>query len=190
MAWKPSIPPRPPRKLREFAFATRISGAAASSSRSAPAQSDGCQRELVYARVARRRAPHLKAAAIPHVPSGQQRASSFMLCNANHHQPPRPVFLEPHHFEYLRTQVLVPLVARPRTSGGLRSGRSLLHREEPYTPLPDGLEAVPDIHRWTCRISPPILKRFECAGARARRYYIPALKQMAECAAGAVFQAT
>jgi chemotaxis protein methyltransferase CheR len=62
-------------------------------------------------------------------------------------------FREPHHFEYLREQVLAPLIANSSASRRLRiwsAGCST--GEEPYSIAMTVLETLPDLRRWDVRI--------------------------------------
>jgi chemotaxis protein methyltransferase CheR len=112
------------------------------------------KRELVYARVARR----LRALNLKSFREYRRRlkadggAELVQLCNAITTNL-TAFFREPHHFEYLRTEVLGPLVAKPPQHRRLRiwsAGCST--GEEPYSIAMTVLEAVPDIHRWDIRI--------------------------------------
>ena len=62
-------------------------------------------------------------------------------------------FREPHHFDYLREQVLKPRAADPRGSRRVRiwsAGCST--GEEPYSIAMTVLEAIPELARWDLRI--------------------------------------
>jgi chemotaxis protein methyltransferase CheR len=112
------------------------------------------KRELVYARVARRlRALNLKSfREYRRLLKADGGAELVQLCNAITTNL-TAFFREPHHFEYLRTEVLGPLVAKPPHHRKLRiwsAGCST--GEEPYSIAMTVLEAVPDIHRWDIRI--------------------------------------
>ena len=112
------------------------------------------KRELVYGRLARRlRALQLRSFAeyreILSQDGGQEIAE---LCNAITTNL-TAFFREPHHFEYLREQVLLPLAADPAGDRRLRiwsAGCST--GEEPYSIAMTVLEAIPDLRRWDIRI--------------------------------------
>jgi chemotaxis protein methyltransferase CheR len=142
-------------KLREFAFGEEDFQAL----RTLVKQVTGinltdAKRELVYARLARRlRALNLKSFREyrKHL-KADGGAELVQLCNAITTNL-TAFFREPHHFEYLRTQVLGPMVANPTHDRRLRiwsAGCST--GEEPYSIAMTVLEAVPDIHRWDIRI--------------------------------------
>jgi chemotaxis protein methyltransferase CheR len=111
------------------------------------------KRELVYGRLARRlRALQLQSFAeyrhlLAH--DGGQEIAQF--CNAITTNL-TAFFREPHHFEYLRDQVLAPMVngTTPRRlriwSAGCSTG------EEPYSLAMTILETLPDVRRWDVRI--------------------------------------
>lgn len=111
------------------------------------------KRELVYGRLARRlRALQLQSFAeyrhlLAH--DGGQEIAQF--CNAITTNL-TAFFREPHHFDYLRDQVLAPMVngTTPRRlriwSAGCSTG------EEPYSLAMTILETLPDVRRWDVRI--------------------------------------
>lgn len=142
-------------KLREFAFGEDDFQAL----RTLVKQETGinltdAKRELVYARVARRlRALNLKSfRQYRRLLKGDGGAELVQLCNAITTNL-TAFFREPHHFEYLRTQVLGPMVAAPPPQRRLRvwsAGCST--GEEPYSIAMTILEAVPDVQRWDIRI--------------------------------------
>jgi chemotaxis protein methyltransferase CheR len=111
------------------------------------------KRELVYGRLARRlRALQLQSFAeyrhlLAH--DGGQEIAQF--CNAITTNL-TAFFREPHHFDYLREQVLAPMVnsSTPRRlriwSAGCSTG------EEPYSLAMTVLETLPDVRRWDVRI--------------------------------------
>lgn len=142
-------------KLREFAFGEDDFQAL----RTLVKQVTGinltdAKRELVYARVARRlRALNLKSfRQYRRLLKGDGGAELVQLCNAITTNL-TAFFREPHHFEYLRTQVLGPMVAAPPPQRRLRvwsAGCST--GEEPYSIAMTILEAVPDVQRWDIRI--------------------------------------
>ena len=111
------------------------------------------KRELVYGRLARRlRALQLQSFAQYRevlAQDGGQEIAQF--CNAITTNL-TAFFREPHHFDYLRDQVLAPLAdgaANRRLriwSAGCSSG------EEPYSLAMTILEALPDVRRWDVRI--------------------------------------
>jgi chemotaxis protein methyltransferase CheR len=111
------------------------------------------KRELIYGRLARRlRALQLQSFAeyrhlLAH--DGGQELAQF--CNAITTNL-TAFFREPHHFDYLRDQVLTPM-ARSGTPGRLRiwsAGCST--GEEPYSLAMTILETLPDVRRWDVRI--------------------------------------
>ena len=111
------------------------------------------KRELVYGRLARRlRVLLLQSFAqyrevLAH--DGGQEIAQF--CNAITTNL-TAFFREPHHFDYLREQVLAPMANGAATrrlriwSAGCSSG------EEPYSLAMTILEALPDVRRWDVRI--------------------------------------
>jgi len=110
------------------------------------------KRELVYGRLARRlRALQLTSFAEYReflARDGGQEIVQF--CNAITTNL-TAFFREPHHFDYLRDQVLVPMMAGTQRrvriwSAGCSTG------EEPYSLAMTVLEAIPDIRRWDVRI--------------------------------------
>jgi chemotaxis protein methyltransferase CheR len=112
------------------------------------------KRELVYARLARRlRAHNLRSFRdYRKLLSTDGGAELVQLCNAITTNL-TAFFRERHHFEYLRTHVLGPMVAKPPADRRLRiwsAGCST--GEEPYSIAMTVLEAVPDVHRWDIRI--------------------------------------
>ena len=112
------------------------------------------KRELVYGRLARRlRALQLKSfAEYREVLANDGGKEIVELCNAITTNL-TAFFREPHHFEYLREQVLLPRAmdpAHPRRlriwSAGCSTG------EEPYSIAMTILESLPDLRRWDIRI--------------------------------------
>ncbi|MEA3178248.1 MAG: chemotaxis protein methyltransferase CheR [Gammaproteobacteria bacterium] len=111
------------------------------------------KRELVYGRLARRlRALQLQSFAQYRdllAQDGGREIAQF--CNAITTNL-TSFFREPHHFDYLRDQVLAPMAnsgaaRRLRIwSAGCSSG------EEPYSLAMTILEVLPDVHRWDVRI--------------------------------------
>ena len=112
------------------------------------------KRELVYGRLARRlRALQLRSFAeyrdLLARDGGKEIAE---LCNAITTNL-TAFFREPHHFEYLREKVLLPIVADGSASRRLRiwsAGCST--GEEPYSIAMTILESIPDLPRWDIRI--------------------------------------
>jgi chemotaxis protein methyltransferase CheR len=112
------------------------------------------KRELVYGRLARRlRALNLRSfLEYRELVSGDGGHELVNLVNAITTNL-TAFFREPHHFEYLRSHVLQPLVANPPANRRLRvwsAGCST--GEEPYSIAMTVLEAVPDLPRWDIRI--------------------------------------
>jgi chemotaxis protein methyltransferase CheR len=112
------------------------------------------KRELVYGRLARRlRALQLKSFGEYReilARDGGREIAEF--CNAITTNL-TSFFREPHHFDYLRQQVLMPLAADTAGTRRLRiwsAGCST--GEEPYSIAMTVLEALPDIRRWDVRI--------------------------------------
>ena len=112
------------------------------------------KRELVYGRLARRlRALQLKSfAEYREVLANDGGKEIAELCNAITTNL-TAFFREPHHFEYLREQALLPCANDPARSKRLRiwsAGCST--GEEPYSIAMTILETVPDLRRWDIRI--------------------------------------
>ncbi len=112
------------------------------------------KRELVYGRLARRlRALQLRSfAEYREVLASDGGKEIVELCNAITTNL-TAFFREPHHFEYLREHVLLPLAADASASRRLRiwsAGCST--GEEPYSIAMTVLEAIPDLRRWDIRI--------------------------------------
>ena len=111
------------------------------------------KRELVYGRLARRlRALQLQSFAQYRdllAQDGGREIAQF--CNAITTNL-TSFFREPHHFDYLRDQVLAPMA----NSGAARRLRiwsaGCSTGEEPYSLAMTILEALPDVHRWDVRI--------------------------------------
>jgi chemotaxis protein methyltransferase CheR len=110
------------------------------------------KRELVYGRLARRlRALNLKTfREYRDLLSQDQGGELVQFCNAITTNL-TAFFREPHHFDYLRDQVLTPMLAgAPRRlriwSAGCSTG------EEPYSLAMTILETLPDLRRWDVRI--------------------------------------
>jgi chemotaxis protein methyltransferase CheR len=142
-------------RLREFAFGSEDFEAL----RTLVKQLTGIhlsdqKRELVYGRLARRlRALRLKSFAeyrrLLASDGGRELAE---LCNAITTNL-TAFFREPHHFEYLREHVLLPLASDPCSPRRLRiwsAGCST--GEEPYSIAMTILETLPDVRRWDIRI--------------------------------------
>ena len=112
------------------------------------------KRELVYGRLARRlRALNLKSFRdYRNLVGGDGGRELVNLCNAITTNL-TAFFREPHHFEYLRTHVLAPLLAKPPASRRVRiwsAGCST--GEEPYSIAMTVIEAIPELARWDLRI--------------------------------------
>jgi len=112
------------------------------------------KRELVYGRLARRlRALQLRSfAEYRELLASDGGKEIVELCNAITTNL-TAFFREPHHFEYLRDQVLKPLAADPSASRRLRiwsAGCST--GEEPYSIAMTVLETLQDLRRWDIRI--------------------------------------
>jgi chemotaxis protein methyltransferase CheR len=111
------------------------------------------KRELVYGRLARRlRALQLQSFAQYRDVLAQDGGREIVqFCNAITTNL-TAFFREPHHFDYLREQVLAPMANSAVTrrlriwSAGCSSG------EEPYSLAMTILEALPDVRRWDVRI--------------------------------------
>jgi chemotaxis protein methyltransferase CheR len=111
------------------------------------------KRELVYGRLARRlRALQLQSFAQYRdllAQDGGREIAQF--CNAITTNL-TSFFREPHHFDYLRDQVLAPMA----NSGAARRLRiwsaGCSTGEEPYSLAMTILEVLPDVHRWDVRI--------------------------------------
>jgi chemotaxis protein methyltransferase CheR len=112
------------------------------------------KRELVYGRLARR----LRALDLQSFREYRELVASdggtelVNLCNAITTNL-TAFFREPHHFEYLATHVLHPLLSNPPPNRRVRiwsAGCST--GEEPYSLAMTVLEAVPEIARWDIRI--------------------------------------
>jgi chemotaxis protein methyltransferase CheR len=111
------------------------------------------KRELVYGRLARRlRALQLQSfAEYRHLLAHDGGQEIVQFCNAITTNL-TAFFREPHHFDYLREQVLAPMA----NSGAARRLRiwsaGCSTGEEPYSLAMTILEALPDIRRWDVRI--------------------------------------
>ena len=173
------------RRLREFAFAEEDFQALRTLVRQVTGINlTDAKRELVYARLARRlRALNLKSfreyRALLKTDGGGELVQ---LCNAITTNL-TAFFREPHHFEYLRTHVLGPLVARPPAERKLRiwsAGCST--GEEPYSIAMTVLEAIPDVQRWDIRILATDLDLNVLACAREGIYPAERLRPIASAA--------
>ncbi|HEY8508670.1 MAG TPA: protein-glutamate O-methyltransferase [Steroidobacteraceae bacterium] len=112
------------------------------------------KRELVYGRLARRlRALNLKSfREYRELLASDGGQELVQLCNAITTNL-TSFFREPHHFDFLRDEVLAPLVASPPPTRRLRMwSAGCSTGEEPYSMAMTVLEAVPDIHRWDIKI--------------------------------------
>lgn len=110
------------------------------------------KRELVYGRLARRlRALRLQSFAEYRELLDQDGGQEIVqFCNAITTNL-TAFFREPHHFDYLRDQVLAPMIAGAQRrlriwSAGCSTG------EEPYSLAMTLLEAIPDLRRWDVKI--------------------------------------
>lgn len=112
------------------------------------------KRELVYGRLARRlRALQLKSfAEYRELLASDGGKEIVELCNAITTNL-TAFFREPHHFDYLREQVLQPLAAAANASRRLRIwSAGCSSGEEPYSIAITILESIPDLRRWDIRI--------------------------------------
>ena len=112
------------------------------------------KRELVYGRLARRlRALQLRSFAQYRELLGSDGGREIAeLCNAITTNL-TAFFREPHHFDYLRDHVLLPLAADPAATRRLRIwSAGCSSGEEPYSIAMTVLEAIPDLRRWDIRI--------------------------------------
>ena len=111
------------------------------------------KRELVYGRLARRlRVLELQSFAQYREILAQDGGKEIVqFCNAITTNL-TSFFREPHHFDYLRDHVLLPMANSAATrrlriwSAGCSTG------EEPYSIAMTILEALPELHRWDVRI--------------------------------------
>jgi chemotaxis protein methyltransferase CheR len=111
------------------------------------------KRELVYGRLARRlRALQLRSFAEyrERLQADEQEVAEF--CNAITTNL-TSFFREPHHFQYLREQLLMPLAGEPRGNRRLRIWSAACSTgEEPYSIAMTVLETLPDPGNWDVRI--------------------------------------
>src|SRR5579872_6547854 len=110
------------------------------------------KRELVYGRLARRlRALQLRSFAEYRAYLASDGGKEIVqFCNAITTNL-TAFFREPHHFDYLREQVLTPFLSGTNKrlriwSAGCSTG------EEPYTLAMTVLETIPDVKKWDIRI--------------------------------------
>jgi len=112
------------------------------------------KRELVYGRLARRlRALNLRSfREYRELLARDESGELVQFCNAITTNL-TAFFREPHHFEHLRDEVLIPMLHSPPPqrrvriwSAGCSTG------EEPYSIAMTVLETIPDIERWDIRI--------------------------------------
>ena len=110
------------------------------------------KRELVYGRLTRRlRALHLRSFAEYRELLRRDPKELTELCNAITTNL-TSFFREPHHFQYLREQWLIPL-AQQHAGGRLRIWSTACSSgEEPYSIAMTVLETLPDCDRWDVRI--------------------------------------
>ena len=112
------------------------------------------KRELVYGRLARRlRALQLRSfAEYREVLASDGGREITELCNAITTNL-TSFFREPHHFDYLRDHVLLPMAAEGAGTRRLRIwSAGCSSGEEPYSIAMTVLEAIPDLSRWDIRI--------------------------------------
>jgi chemotaxis protein methyltransferase CheR len=111
------------------------------------------KRELVYGRLARRlRVLQLKSFGDYRGVLARDNSELVQLCNAITTNL-TSFFREPHHFEYLREQVLLPMAADRVGRQRLRIWSAACSTgEEAYSLAMTVLEALPDVHRWDVRI--------------------------------------
>ncbi|MBX5460587.1 MAG: protein-glutamate O-methyltransferase CheR [Steroidobacteraceae bacterium] len=112
------------------------------------------KRELVYGRLARRlRALNLRSfREYRELLARDEHGELVQFCNAITTNL-TAFFREPHHFEHLRDEVLLPMVQNPPPqrrvriwSAGCSTG------EEPYSIAMTVLETIPEIERWDIKI--------------------------------------
>jgi chemotaxis protein methyltransferase CheR len=181
------------RRLREFAFGEEDFQALRKLVKEVTGINlTDAKRELVYARLARRlRALNLTSFRdYRKLLKTDGGAELVQLCNAITTNL-TAFFREPHHFEYLRTHVLGPMVANPPPSRRLRiwsAGCST--GEEPYSIAMTILEAVPDVHRWDIRILATDLDSNVLACARQGVYTADRLRHIGDAARERFFQHT
>ncbi|HEY4213883.1 MAG TPA: protein-glutamate O-methyltransferase CheR [Steroidobacteraceae bacterium] len=112
------------------------------------------KRELVYGRLARRlRALQLRSfAEYREVLASDGGREITELCNAITTNL-TSFFREPHHFDYLRDHVLLPMSANVAGTRRLRIwSAGCSSGEEPYSIAMTVLETIPDLSRWDIRI--------------------------------------
>jgi chemotaxis protein methyltransferase CheR len=112
------------------------------------------KRELVYGRLARRlRALQLRSfAEYREVLASDGGREITELCNAITTNL-TSFFREPHHFDYLRDHVLLPMAGQGTGTRRLRIwSAGCSSGEEPYSIAMTILEAIPDLGRWDIRI--------------------------------------
>lgn len=138
------------------------------------------KRELVYGRLARRlRALQLRDfAEYRELLAREGDSEVAQLCNAITTNL-TSFFREPHHFDYLREQVLAPLLAASARASRLRiwsAGCST--GEEAYSLAMTVMETLPDTGRWDVRILATDLDSDVLACARAGIYAADRLKSL------------
>ena len=135
------------------------------------------KRELVYGRLARRlRALQLRSFGEYRELLARDSQEVVQFCNAITTNL-TAFFREPHHFDYLRDHVLLPLVAG--TQRRLRIWSAACSTgEEPYSLAMTVLEAIPDLKRWDIRILATDLDSDVLERARRGIYAEDRLKSM------------
>jgi chemotaxis protein methyltransferase CheR len=150
------------------------------------------KRELVYGRISRRlRALDLHSFRDYRELLNQSDGSEIAeFCNAITTNL-TSFFREAHHFEYVRDQILAPLLANPRAPRRLRvwcAGCS--SGEEPYSLGMTILETVPDVSRWDIKILATDLDSEVLARGQRGVYSEDRLRDMSEERLSRFFQAT
>ncbi len=141
-------------RLREFAFREEDFQALRALVKSLTGIHLGEQkRELVYGRLTRRlRALRLRSFAEYRALLSEDERELTELCNAITTNL-TSFFREPHHFQYLREQVFVPLLAEGPAGRRLRIWSAACSTgEEPYSIAMTVLESLPHAERWDVRI--------------------------------------
>jgi chemotaxis protein methyltransferase CheR len=111
------------------------------------------KRELVYGRLARRlRVLQLRSFADYRGVLARDNDELVQFCNALTTNL-TSFFREPHHFDYLRTHLLLPMAADRAAHPRLRIWSAACSTgEEAYSLAMTVLEALPEVHRWDVRI--------------------------------------
>lgn len=140
------------------------------------------KRELVYGRLARRlRALQLKTFAEYRELLGSDGGREMVeFCNAITTNL-TSFFREPHHFDYLREQLLQPLAARAGASRRLRIwSAGCSSGEEPYSIAMTVLESLPELRHWDVRVLATDLDSEVLERARRGLYPDERLKNVSE----------